>query len=535
MSEEILFYNARVFAGDKAEGPAADCFLVRGGRIVSTGVLTGTPPADAVDLGGRTVIPALCDVHTHPSWVAETVGAAACVSPVVNNIEEMIEALRRHQAFGGGPHDWITGWGYDEGKLAEHRTPTRHDLDRVSTVQPVFVRRSDCHSAVCNTRALEIAGITRETPDPAGGRFGRDPDGTPNGVLTEFSAAQAVQRVMTQPAFENEVKAMLGCTEHYLSRGISTMTEMMANRHLLDVYREACRRGFPIRTGLYLVWTGGADPYGMPPLTDEEKTGQSFIAGVKLFADGSVSGKTAWVSRPYRDGTFGFSTLPEETLAAAAAYARRNGVQLSVHAMGDTAIEAIIAFFEKETPWLADRPSVRIEHATFISESQALRMKASPMHFGITTQIIFPYAEIEGYEAALTPEAFSKIYPLRMIADRIPAAALSSDAPATAWADPDDPMTSVMAAVTRRAFDGTDIVNSEALSREEALTFYTVRPMAVLPFEGSGALLPGNRADFAVLTDDIFSVPADEIDSVRVEEMWLGGVKTYQRPPAKQL
>ncbi|MGN1149166.1 MAG: amidohydrolase [Sutterella sp.] len=527
MSSEQLFVNGRIFTGLADDAPLCDAMRVKDGRIVWIGRQDGVPDG-AVDLQGRTVIPALCDAHTHPSWVAETVSAAACVSPAVNSIPEMIEALKAHPACGRDDGSWITGWGYDEGKLAERRTPTRHDLDLVSRTQPVFVRRSDCHSAICNTRALELASITRETPDPAGGRYGRDPDGTPNGVLTEFSAASTVQRVMTKPTFENEVKALAATAEHYLSRGITTMTEMMASRHLLDVYREAVRRGFPIRAGLYLIWTGGSNPEGMPELTDEEKTGEAFVAGIKLFGDGSVSGRTAWVTMPYKDSTYGFGTLPDDDLAAAAAYARRNGVQLSVHAMGDRSIEQVIAYFEHQTPWLADRPSVRIEHVTFLTEAQTARMAASPMNFGITTQVIFPYAEVEGYEAALTPEAYARIYPLRMFWRTVPALAVSSDAPATAWADPDNPFTSMMAAVTRTAFDGTPFVPEEAVTRTQALMLYTGRAMGVLPFEGSGTLTPGSRADFAVLSDDFFSVPAEDIGRIRVVETRIAGRTVWQ-------
>ena len=530
MRDEQLFVNGKIFTGLAADAPLCDAMRTENGRVVWTGHVDGIPEG-AIDLQGRTVVPALCDAHTHPSWVAETVTAAACVSPVVNSIPDMIEALKAHPAHtanGGSADDWITGWGYDEGKLAEHRTPTRHDLDQVSRTQPIFVRRSDCHSAICNTRALELAGITKETPDPAGGRYGRDPDGTPNGVLTEFSAASTVQRVMTKPTFENEVKLLAGTAEHYLSRGITTMTEMMASRHLLDVYREADRQGFPIRAGLYLIWTGDTDPFGMPELTDGEKTGDAFVAGIKLFGDGSVSGKTAWVSRPYRDGTYGFGTLPDERLAAAAAYARRNGIQLSVHAMGDRSIEQVIAYFEHQEPWLTDRPSVRIEHVTFLTESQTARMSASPMQFGITTQVIFPYAEVEGYEAALTPEAYAHIYPLRMFWRTVPALAVSSDAPATAWADPDNPFTSMMAAVTRTAFDGTPFVPEEAVDRREALMLYTGRAMGVLPFEGSGTLAPGSRADFAVLSDDYFTVAPEKIGDIHVTETYIAGRRVWQ-------
>ena len=291
---DVFIHNAVIHDGERFTD--ADALLVKAGRISWIGPGACAPAHDgvpSVDLEGRTVLPALCDVHTHPSWIAATVRSVPCVSPIVNTIEEMIEALRRHPLAGRGPEAWITGFGYDEGKLAEHRTPTIEDLDRVSTTQPVFVKRSDCHSAICNSVALRLAGIEAGTPDPAGGRFGRFPDGRPNGVLTEFNAAQVVERLMGEPTFESEVEMMTASGEHFLARGILAFTEMMADYRQLAVYREAARRGFPVRAGLYLVWKGGRDPRGMPALTDEDRTGDHFIAGVKLFADGSVSGATA--------------------------------------------------------------------------------------------------------------------------------------------------------------------------------------------------------------------------------------------------
>lgn len=207
---DVFFHHAVIHDGERFRN--ADALLVRDGRIAWIG-RAGEAPActsvPSVDLAGRTILPAFCDVHTHPSWIAATVKAVPCVSPIVNTIDEMIDALRRHPNAGKGADAWITGFGYDEGKLAEHRTPTLEDLDRASSTQPVFVKRSDCHSAVCNSVALKLAGISADSPDPAGGRFGRFEDGRPNGVLIEFSAAQAVERLMGAPTFESEVEMMV--------------------------------------------------------------------------------------------------------------------------------------------------------------------------------------------------------------------------------------------------------------------------------------------------------------------------------------
>ena len=125
------------------------------------------------------------------------VNSVPCTVPVVTNIPEMIGALKKHPNFGKGPKDWIEGFGYDESKLAEHRTPTTEDLDKVSTTQPVYVLRSDCHSGICNSRALQIAGITKDTQDPPGAHFGRYANGQPNGVLRERHPAD-VKRVQVR-------------------------------------------------------------------------------------------------------------------------------------------------------------------------------------------------------------------------------------------------------------------------------------------------------------------------------------------------
>ena len=234
------------------------------------------------------------------------------------------------------------------------------------------------------------------------------------------------------------------------------------------------------------------------------------------------------MTTPFLNGSTGMVTLDDGALEAAAEYARANKIQLSVHAMGDRAVGRIIDFFEDQTPWLEDRPSVRIEHATFLNEAQLARMNASAMRFGVTTQVIFPYAEIEGYRAVLAPKDLERVYPVRTVSSALDAFALSSDAPATAWADPDDPFVSMGAAVTRTAWDGTVFNRSEAVSCEEAVSLYTSRPMKVLPFEGVGRLAPGMRADFIVrdpVTDD-----GEALARNAVSEVFRAGALIHRAP-----
>ena len=529
---DTLYYNAKVFTG-RGENDFADAFRVSDGKFSWAGHLEGEPGPGAVDLRGRTVIPGLIESHAHAIIVSNTIGAVPCTIPLVHSIEEMISELRRHPNAGKGPNDWIAGWGYDESKLAEHRTPTRHDLDRVSRTQPVYVLRSDCHSGICNTRALELAGITARTPDPEIGCYGRDPDGTPNGVLFELEANASVRNAMENPDYENAVNLLVKLSGHYHERGYAAITEMMAKKspvNNLDAFRDAAPRGLDLQACLYRVWAGGRDPHGMADLTEDEKKGRVKIAGIKLFADGSVSGRTAWVRDPYIDGTHGLCTLDVETLAAAYEYARRNRVQIAIHVMGDLSIQRIVDFFSDKEGWMESVPSVRLEHVTLITAEQLDQMERSRVNFGITTQVIFAFAEYESYVESMTPEVFSRIYPVRMIEKRMRDFALSSDAPATTWMDPDDPFVSIGAAVQRLAYNGKPINPDQSVPVGLALSLYTGRAAGLLPYEDPvGMIAPGYEANFNVLDRDLFTVEPGEIASVRVERAFLRGREVFAR------
>lgn len=532
---EQLYFNGKVFTGQNP-GHFVNAFRVVDGKFSWAGNLEDRPDEEgAIDLKGAVVIPGLVDAHTHISYVAQTVDGIACTIPKVHSIAEMIEALKTHPNVGKGPDAWIQGWGYDESKLEEHRTPTRHDLDKVSATQPVYVLRSDCHSGICNTRALELAGITKDTPDPQGGRFGRDPDGTPNGVLTELAANAVVRAVMEKPDFDNAVKAIANTAAHYHERGYAAATDMMVffkPLNQLEVFREAAKAGLDLQVSLYFLWTGGKDPHGMPDVTEDMKRGRVKFAGIKLFADGSISGKTAWVSEAYAGSDdHGMCTLDVETLAAAYEYAKRNKVQISIHVMGDLSIQRILDFFDDKEGWMDGcTPSVRLEHVTLLNKKQLDQMNASKMKWGLTTQIIFGFAEYDGYEKALKPEVFKEIYPVKLFSDNLRAMALSADAPATTWADPDDVFVSLKAAVTRRAYNGASINPEYSIPVNEALMLYTKRAALLCPYEDPvGQIARGYEADFNILTDDLFGVPADKIDTVKIAKSYLRGRCVFER------
>jgi predicted amidohydrolase YtcJ len=531
--KERTFVNGKIFTG-RSEHDFVSAFRVADGKITWVGDARSVNVAQSTDLGGRTVVPGFIDIHTHPTLVAMTFRAVPCTIPIVHDIPGLIEALRTHPNYGKGERNWIEGWGYDESKLQEQRTPTTEDLDRVSTTQPVYVLRSDCHSGVCNTKALQIAGITRNTPDPESARFGRYANGEPNGVLEEFGANDVVMKAKSSADFEARVRALADTAAHYYERGIVAATDMKVYAHPfhdLEVYRAAETLGFGPQILLYFDWSAMRHDPG-PDLTDEQRSGRIRFAGIKLFADGSISGRTAWMTEPYQ-GTHrcGYATMDLDALQSAYEWARRNKVQVAVHAMGDQALGSVVDFFCDQQPWMGrDIPSVRLEHATLLSDDMICKMNDSPMVFGVATQIIFFFAEHDAYVRHLTPRQYRHAYPVRTFYEHLPHVGLSSDAPATTWADPDNVFVSIEAAVRRKAYNGLDIVPEQAISVAQAVLLYTARAAQLGRYaDRVGQIAEGCEASFVVLDRDIFTVDADAIHDTRVDETWLAGTKVYQR------
>ncbi|MGC9334972.1 MAG: amidohydrolase [Anaerolineae bacterium] len=530
----VRYYrHPKIFTGQD-ETTFVTAFAVEDGRFTWAGDAAGIPPDAMVEnLEGPVVLPGFIDAHTHPTYIAMVMGAVACTVPMVNSIPEMLDALRRHPNYGQGDTDWIQGWGYDESKLEEHRTPTRHDLDQVSVTQPIHVLRSDCHSGLANTRALTLAGITSETPDPPDGDFGRDENGVPNGILREHGANQAVLQAMGPADYQSDVAKLVQTSAHLAAHGIVACTDMFCIPSLyfqLDLYRDAQKHGFVQHARIYYDFDA-MHKYPIPPITADDRTGQVAIGGIKLFMDGSMSNRTAWLRDPYPGTTDerGMCTSSPQTMTEALDFARENHVQIAFHAMGDRAIQEIVDFYADEEPWMGDIPSVRIEHASMWTEDIMRRMGNTRMKFGVATNIDFFFCEYDSYFQNLSEEQFARTYPVKDMYGHIEALALSSDSPATTWHDPDNVFLSIQAATTRQAYNGADIVPTQAITVPQAILLYTGRARKLGDMLDIGVIAPGFQASFITLSDDVFAVDPDAIIDVEVTGTWIRGKKAYTR------
>jgi predicted amidohydrolase YtcJ len=182
-------------------------------------------------------------------------------------------------------------------------------------------------------------------------------------------------------------------------------------------------------------------------------------------------------------------------------------------------------------PWMdGDMPSVRLEHATLLDKDQLRRINEAKMNFGVVTQIIFFFAEYDSYFQNLSEGQFQRAYPVKTFYEELDLVALSSDAPATTWADPDNVFVSIKTAVDRRAYNGADVVQEEAITVPQAVRLYTARSAELASYQDVlGQIAEGFEASFIVLDRDIFTIDVEEIDQTLVEQTWIRGEKVFER------
>ncbi len=528
--DKHIFYNGRIFTSNP-EQPYAEAMVVEAGKIIWIGSNKDIKETAAActDLKGKRVLPGFVDAHMHPLFLANAVKQIACTPPAVNSIDEMLQKVMEKRACSPDNGSWIEGWGYDENKLSEGRSPNRWDLDKASPDVPVFIMRTCFHIAVVNSRALQLAGINKDTPDPAGGKIDRDENGEPTGILREC-AKDLVYSMIPKPTMDVSADNLALLSTILLSQGITSMAECLAEttpEDYYNIYIKAAEKGLKQRVVLYYQWDQ-LKKSGRLPVDKRNPENRIFIGGIKIMADGSISGKTAWIDPPYfkDENNYGLQTITCDELLKAADYAEKNQLQISVHAMGEQAIDLVVNTLYVKNCWLTDKPCIRIDHAAMPTDS-AIR-KSSEKGFFFVSQPIFIYAEIESYLKNLGLIRTKKTYPYKHILQSGVKLAFSSDAPATAWSDPSNPFTAIKAAVTRVSYDGTDNGRENALDVETAICLYTREATEACGIKGTGILKPGCYADFIILDQDILEIGPEEIDSINVSETYINGALVYK-------
>lgn len=516
-----------------AENRTFEAVGVREGKIVSVGTRETVaaslkPGFDEIDLQGRTMLPGFYAAHDHFPEVGEnellSVDLNSPELGPIHDIEELIAALKR-KADATPPGEWVLGWGYDDTLLRELRHPTRGDLDRVSTRHPIWITHISGHLGVANSKALEIAGVTKATPQPAGGRIRLDATtGEPNGVFEE--ATGLVGRHIPPPTDSQRLKAIRLAQKAYLAQGVTTTVIAGASAvTLADIDSVISTGGLQLRISGLVARRDAGKVAAFQSTAD-----QLHLTGVKLLQDGSLQGYTGYLSKPYhkqpegRQGFRGYASRPREELVKMVVDYHKQGLQIAIHGNGDAAIDDIIAAFA-EAQKTDPRPDARhrIEHCQTVREDQLARME----ELGITPsffQVHVYYWGDRHRDIFLGPERAARISPLA-------SAAASQDADQHPQRHFCDSRQSAHAGVVGGEPDHLQwqtLGPDECISVTEALRCVTI-DAAWQAFEekSRGSIEPGKLADFVILDRNPLITPPGELRDLKVVETIIGGNRVY--------
>ncbi|WP_026373937.1 amidohydrolase [Agrococcus lahaulensis] len=539
-SRPTIITADRILTVDDAQ-PEARAMLTAGGRILAIGEVAEVEAAAAgmdaerVDRPGTTIVPGFIDAHAHPLMYGQLLTWIDASPAKAGSIPEIVELLREgaKRLPAGVP---IRGYGYEQRNLAERRHPTRHELDEVARDREVYIMNASGHGGVVNSFTLERYGVTRDTPNPEGGEFFRDASGELTGELSDaacnvLTGLHGVKIGHHGPNFHladepSEHQRQLDLVQReFLAGGVTAIGDAQVSKRELAAYLEMADRGaLSMRVSMYflshlldqVIELGITGPFGNAFLS---------ATGIKLYADGTLGGWTAYfpegyVGDPCRTGQLYHE--PEE-YAGLVQRAHAAGLQTATHAQSPTAIAMVVDALEVA---LAERPDAdarhRIEHCGLPTEGDIARMAA----LGIrpVNQPQHHYNWGEGVEQAIgTPgERFNPLG--EFVAAGVPVT-ISSDAPV---AEP-RPLEAMQAAVTRVTRRGTKLgPDALRIDAATALRAHTLEGAVSIGREHElGSLAVGKRADFAVLSADPLAVPGEELAAIRVLETWVDGSARY--------
>ena len=546
---DFVLHGGKVITIDEKK-PRAQGMAVKDGKIFWVG--TDDEVRQAIgkgtriwDLKGMTVVPGFIESHNHTLMFG--LGLSAIDLTKVGSIEEIL-TLVRERASRQEEGTWIIGVGYNQNELKEKRHPTRQDLDRAAPKHFVSLRHTSAHAVVVNTLALTKAGITKDRPEPVGGKIGKVSEtGDLTGLLFESPAMKLVEDHMPKPGMEDLITALGRASQRFLGEGITSAMEAGVGINDIPLqiaaYQEAVERGvLRVRHNL-AVWSEAVFDYTRFDESLEEAKNKLLGLGIrsglgnerlrigpfKSIVDGAFSTVTAVTYEPYgvdpNDRGCGVLVIEPEKLARLASRVHSLGWQLSIHGIGDRAIDVCLDAFEaasKKNP--RKDPRFRLEHCTMVLPRMFERMK----RLGVVPvlQPGFIWELGDNWFRQLGKEKCSHFKPFRnLLKNNIPIA-FSSDRPVVSGA----PLLGIHAAVNQKTRTGQDYSPKEKITPEEALRCYTLNG-AYASFEDriKGSIETGKLADLVVLAEDPTAVSPEKIKDISVEATMVGGELFFQR------
>ncbi len=523
---DTIIAGAAVYTMDPQQ-PRAEAVALRGDRILAVGRLSYVNQFKSrltrvVDAHGQTLLPGFIDAHSHPLLQSVATGVDVGLASIAD-----VKAALARKAASTPPGMWVVGMMYDDTKFREGRALNRRDIDAVVSEHPVIVRHRGGHTAVVNSRALELAGITINSPDPIGGKFFRD-----NGELTGKVAELAVEVFEKVGTWPMEDRATRSQSAALISRkmaacGLTSTTDAFTERDNFIAYQDA-RDANALCFRITVMPNGRAELYaGMKMAGLRSGFGDDMIriGAVKYAADGSASERTMRMSTPYtgRPDDFGILTMDQQQIDEAVHDALSHGFRIGIHANGDVTIGMVLNAYEQGLKnWSGPNPRLRIEHCSLVNADLIARIKA----LGVIPAPFYTYAYYHGEKWSEYGDAkMEHMFAHRSFLDAgIPVAPASDFTPG-----PYEPMMALQSMVTRQDRAGRVWGPSQRITIDEALKVCTVNG-AYASFEENlkGSLTPGKLADCVLLGSDPHHTDPTRLVDIPVVRTILGGKTVHE-------
>jgi predicted amidohydrolase YtcJ len=522
---DMVLHNANVITVDPRL-PAAEAVAVFNGRILAVGDsaeilrLAGAQTVK-INVGGKTIVPGFIDAHSHPAYSG--LAHLRNVDTDLRSIEAIKQAI--HERAKITPKgEWILGFKYDDTKTKEGRIINRYDLDEAAPDHPVTITHRGGHSSYVNSRALELAGYSDSSPDPKGGKLGRE-NGRLTGQLLENAADPIQEQVPNTFTRADHQEGVRLITKMMSKSGVTSVTDAYGSTTDLSAYQDALQAD-ELSMRIYCM-ISYAQIQEMLDAGLQTGFGNEWvrIGGMKITLDGSISERTARLSEPYmgRPDDYGIIVMDEEEIYPYALKAHLNDWQIGVHANGDVAIDKTLNIYERlqrEHP--RKDPRFRLEHCTVINPDLVGRIKAlNAIPNPFSTYVYFHGEKMKEYGS----ERLENMFALRSFLDAGIKVTQTSDYPP----GPFEPMMALQSSVTRTDMNGNLWGPSQRISVEEALKIGTIHG-AYASYEENikGSITPGKLADLVVLGQDPHKVDPSELIAIPIERTMVGGKWVYE-------
>jgi len=521
---DLVLHNGAIWTVSERV-PEVEALAISGGRILAVGssaemlALAGAQTRK-VDLGKMRVTPGFYDAHCHPIHSGvEHLREVACDKDSIAAIQAAIRERVAKTPAGQS----VLGFLYDDGKTPQPLT--RWDLDKAAPNHPVLVRHRGGHTMFVNSLALSRAGITEATPNPDHGQFFRDANGKLNGRVADHAIEAFAKLLNHEPTREDYRQGTALISRMFVAKGVTSACDALGDPLTLQAAQDA-RDGGLLKVRLY-NHIGGEKLDQLIAAGVHTGLGDEWVrvGAVKLFADGSISERTAWLSEPYNDMPEfrGLQTATAEGLFENARKAHLAGWQIGIHANGDLAIDRVLTLFErlqKESP--RRDPRFRIEHCTLLNADLIRRIKAvGAIPIPFAGYVYFHGDVMHFYGEERTHHMFA----MRDLIDAGVRPPLSSDYTAS----PSEPMMWLQSLVTRTDYQGHAWGLNQRITLKEAIRAGTLDG-ATASFEEhiKGTLEPGKLADLVVWDQDVFKTEPSKLVTVKPQRTMVGGQWMYE-------